>query len=335
MSGQQYAQFRIARWSDPRWRALGRDAQWLYTQLVSHPDRSLAGVVPLLRRKFAAGAHGTTPAEVSAALAELATAEFVTVDEDTEEVLVRGFIADDGLWKQPRMLAVALRKALLIHSAGIRADLAADLRRLPADRVGHQVEPVVSALLGGPDPTPDVAQAQGVASGNGVGGYVKGVEGAPAPSTQHPHQQPHAGTPAHEAAAPGPEHSAPTSGPANVSVRLVLSAVPRQPEDVQRELINQTAGLLAEGIPAETVTAGLRRWSARPLGPRALPSLVAEVMRQVPERSVQASRTDEWAAVAAELAAESDDPPGPAPAADGAEVDREFTALVSSWQGPR
>jgi len=56
------------------------------------------------------------------------------VDDDTEELLVRSFIRNDGVAGQPNVLKMALREAQQTASPRLRSTLATELRRLPPKR---------------------------------------------------------------------------------------------------------------------------------------------------------------------------------------------------------
>lgn len=116
-------------WTDPDFRALPRTAQALYAQLISQKEINNAGVLPLMLSKWAKGCDEMTSTAIVADLAALVDGRFVVVDTDTEEVLVRSFIRNDGVLKQPNVFKNALRCAEAVDSPAIRAALAVELRR--------------------------------------------------------------------------------------------------------------------------------------------------------------------------------------------------------------
>jgi len=112
--------------SDSDWRALSRDAQWLYDALISQTRLTLAGSLDLMPTRWAQLAAGTSVADVEAALDELASARFVAVDRDTEEVVVRTLVRHDldagrlnrnlvkGLWSAwTGIMSTTLRKVVV------------------------------------------------------------------------------------------------------------------------------------------------------------------------------------------------------------------------------
>jgi hypothetical protein len=118
-------------WDDPEFRALSVDAQRLYILLLSQPTLNYAGITGLTFKRWARCCNSSTVGEIEKAIAELADSRFVALDDDTEELLVRSFIRNDGIATQPNMLKMALREAQQTASLQLRRVLAAELRRLP------------------------------------------------------------------------------------------------------------------------------------------------------------------------------------------------------------
>jgi len=127
---RSYAQLHQRIWADPDWRSLNLDSQHLYLLLISQPQINMAGVLPLQLRKWASCVNGWDIADVAIALDVLRDASFVVVDEDTEEVLVRTLIRNDGGYKTPGMLKSILQFAEGAQSPAIRSALAVELGRL-------------------------------------------------------------------------------------------------------------------------------------------------------------------------------------------------------------
>jgi hypothetical protein len=127
---RSYAQLHQRIWADPNWRALDVDSQHLYLLLISQPQLNMAGVLPLQLRKWASCVDGWDIADVAAALDRLRADRFVIVDEDTEEVLVRSLIRNDGGYKTPGMLRAILKFAEGAQAPAIRTTLAVELGRI-------------------------------------------------------------------------------------------------------------------------------------------------------------------------------------------------------------
>lgn len=119
-------------------------AQRLYFILLAQPLLTTAGVLPLTLKRWARACKATTVADISDALTELNERRYVLVDEDTEECLIRSFIRNDGVSKQPQMLSNALRVAHDLVSPKLKSILANELRKLDredADRVADALSP--------------------------------------------------------------------------------------------------------------------------------------------------------------------------------------------------
>ena len=127
---RSYAAIHQRIWADPQWRALDVNAQHLYLLLLSQPQLNLAGVLPLQLRKWASCVAGWDIADVATALDRLREDRFVLVDEDTEEVLVRSLIRNDGTYKIPNALKSLLQVAEGTQAQALRTELAAELGRL-------------------------------------------------------------------------------------------------------------------------------------------------------------------------------------------------------------
>lgn len=122
---RSHARIHTAVWGDPQFTALSADAQWLYVAVLSQPNLTFAGVVAFTPRRWAGFARTMTPARIAKALAELVAADFVFHDQDTEEVAVRSFMKNDGVYTNPNVLKAAAREWRTILSATIRESVLA------------------------------------------------------------------------------------------------------------------------------------------------------------------------------------------------------------------
>jgi hypothetical protein len=146
-------------WNDKEWRRLSATAKTVYVQLLSQPKLSYAGLLDLAVKRWASAHEDISVAQMRGALSELDAARFLVVDHDTEEVLVRTLVRNDGIDKQPQVLAAALRQAFEIESPILRTALAAELRRLRVDVVGQAPAIVAAALEAGEYELPPAAKA--------------------------------------------------------------------------------------------------------------------------------------------------------------------------------
>lgn len=120
-------------WADEDFRDLEPGPQRLYLFLLSQPNLNYAGVVTLSPRRWASRAKGYTIEQFDAELGVLIDRRYVLVDEDEEELLIRSFIRNDGVWRNPKTLKSARRDALATGSRPLRRALIAELERLSLD----------------------------------------------------------------------------------------------------------------------------------------------------------------------------------------------------------
>lgn len=107
---RSFARVKASVWVDEDWRRLSPGAQWCYMLLISQPQINNCGIVPYQPRRWARMAAGVTPEHVAAYLTELARANFIIVDEGSEEILVRSFVKHDEIAKQPKLVISARRQ---------------------------------------------------------------------------------------------------------------------------------------------------------------------------------------------------------------------------------
>lgn len=84
-------------WQDPDWTSLPPRAQWLYMLLLSQPKLSLIGCLDYMPGRWARLAGGITADYIEDIIADLEDADYVVVDRDTDELLIRTFVRHDGI----------------------------------------------------------------------------------------------------------------------------------------------------------------------------------------------------------------------------------------------
>jgi len=144
--GRSYAKLYRDIWSDPDFTALGPETRYVYMFLTSQPDLNAAGVLPLTIRRWATSADLTTDA-LNTDLELLDERRYVVIDNDTEELLIRTFVRNDGLWRIPNTLYAVLRDAGQVASPRLRLALAAELALLPVDELDGKRAAVMKAQL--------------------------------------------------------------------------------------------------------------------------------------------------------------------------------------------
>lgn len=287
-------------WADPHFIALDARPQQVYCLLISYATRNVAGILPLTLKRWAKCTADATIGTLTQALMVLAANDFIVIDWETEEVLVRTFVRNDEVYKQPNLMKSALKFARQVESEAIRWVLHDELKRLPAHKDQGTTVDTANRLVEGLSRTLSEGLAEGFAEGlpepPGVGVSYVG-KGNTSTYTDHPAPAPAA------VAIPEPlDAIAATSG-----AELVRRVIPSEhPAAVQTALRHRASELVNTGTPARTVEAALRLWLTKPnLGPHALPSLVSEVIKSQQPRAAPGisgltageAKVAEWAAL--------------------------------------
>ncbi|MFE0887865.1 hypothetical protein ACFW4Q_02320 [Streptomyces rochei] len=206
-------------WEDTDFIALEEKEQRLYLFLISQPNLNHAGLLDLTLRRWARKARGLTVAELEKRIGRLEETHFVVVDDDTEELLIRSFVRNDGVWRMPKVMGAMVSGALEISSRKLQQALLAEMDRIPLDELNadptklrngtegpsirQQVADHISTLKKAfGTPTPDPSEG-----GNGTPSETPSAtpsetpsqppaEGGPKPSTRGRARTSHARTPA-------------------------------------------------------------------------------------------------------------------------------------------
>lgn len=183
-------------WSDTEFRALTAREQQLYFLLLSFPTRNLAGVLPLTLKRWTNCTSDATEKKIIDALQRLHAVRFIIVDWDTEEVLIRTYIRNDEVYRQPNLMKAALKDAQKTESTALRQVLRDELLALPEHRDQQSTATVADALVKTPSEgfamgSTSPQDPQGQPSGgsivplfepHGVGGYLSNPLDAPTPT---------------------------------------------------------------------------------------------------------------------------------------------------------
>jgi hypothetical protein len=135
-------------WKDKDFLRLPQTAQWLYLFLVSQPDLTHCGVIPLRVRRWARNIDGLTHDQIHRDLDVLSRARFVVIDQDTEELLIRTLMRRDKVLRQPFLFVPAAEAIDNVESLPIQAALLEELQRLVKDGdVNEKVLPQAKTLI--------------------------------------------------------------------------------------------------------------------------------------------------------------------------------------------
>ena len=278
-------------WNDPEFVALEAGPQRLYMFLLSQPDLSHAGLVPMRIRRWAKKVADYNAGRVEDDLATLEGARFVVTDDDTEEVLIRTFVRNDGVYKQPKVMLRMREDAKQIESPALRAAFRIELDRLPLDELSEttyaQVSGVVDTLRA------DFSDAQEYPTER-VSGTPR-VRAGVFPQPPTPFHQPPSTVPA----TPGRGESsgevalfdqAPTAQ--TLVGEWIDHCDKRPPGRVIGQVSKELKTLLDEGIEPERVRAALAEWNRKGLHPSTLASVVHEIGNRAPAAKGQQATND-------------------------------------------
>lgn len=102
----------------------------VYLSLLGLPSVNYAGLTPLSMKRLKKACAPASEREIKAALVRLERKRYVFTDSDSEEQLIRTFIRNDEVWKQPNMMISALRSAGLVESRKLANALLDELGRV-------------------------------------------------------------------------------------------------------------------------------------------------------------------------------------------------------------
>lgn len=127
---RSFARIITAIWRNAEFRALPSGAQRVYLLLVTQPNISAAGTLPLTVRRWAEMAADTSVALINRELELLVRGRFIGVDVSTDEVLVRSFVRWDGGYTNRKRRPVIKAAAEELVSTSLRSMLAGEFERL-------------------------------------------------------------------------------------------------------------------------------------------------------------------------------------------------------------
>lgn len=154
MSGE-YGKLYKRAWGDRDFKALTAHEQLQYLKLISQPDVSMAGILTHAAMRWAGQTADLGAEDIERALEGLERKRFVAYDRDTQELLIRSYIRNDGGWKSPltmkgiraaveRVLSVKLRR--IISSELTKIDTS-DLSEKVSERYNGTVKEYVEGAL--------------------------------------------------------------------------------------------------------------------------------------------------------------------------------------------
>ena len=107
-------------WRDPDFTGLPVGAQWLYFGLLSQPELSMCGVLPVALSRWGAMAGDLKPKMLEQWLGVLSDQHYIVLDSFTSEAWVRTYMKHDRVFQSANFLVAAARDFDAVHSEAIR-----------------------------------------------------------------------------------------------------------------------------------------------------------------------------------------------------------------------
>lgn len=148
-TGKDHARINLAIWGDDDFRDLTPPEQHLYFVLWTSPGLSYCGAGDWHPGRLASVAAGWTKRGVMTAAAGLSEKQFVIIDADTDEFLLRSWIKHDGLWRTPNMAVSIANARAELSSRTLRGVIVHEVLKVQAahaDSNSWKRAPVVSML---------------------------------------------------------------------------------------------------------------------------------------------------------------------------------------------
>lgn len=232
---REYAQIKLAIWADDDWRDLSPGARYLYLTLLTSPTLTHCGTADWRPARIAA-LNGMSVADIERAGGEMVASLHLLIDEDSEEVLIRSFVRNDGLMKQPKMATAMATAHAGVASQALRGVIVHELNRLREDRPdlsGWHSERATELLgLRSVDPS-----TYPLGKGSGKGNW----------------------TPFDEGSGNGSPTPAPTPAPASSSQQTSAIDIAEAPRDDVEQICDHLANAIeSNGSKRPTITAKWR-----------------------------------------------------------------------------
>jgi hypothetical protein len=128
---RDYAPLYTSIWTnDEDWRTLRPEQQHMYMLLMSQYKVSYCGVLDWIPSRLTGHAKGMTVAYIEAEVENLLARDYLVLDPESSELLIRSFIRWDGLLKMGRPSAAIAKDYRSITSHRIKAAVLVELQRL-------------------------------------------------------------------------------------------------------------------------------------------------------------------------------------------------------------
>lgn len=125
-------------WNDKDWRFLRPGQQHMYMLLLSQYKVSHCGVLDWIPSRLVGHARGLSLQHIETEVESLCGRDYLVLDTDSSELLIRSFIRWDGLLKMGRPSAAIAKDYRSVTSNKIKACVMVELQRL------HDEDPKLS-----------------------------------------------------------------------------------------------------------------------------------------------------------------------------------------------
>lgn len=278
---RSYARIMTAIWRNREFRALPSSPQRTYLLLVTQPDITAVGLLPLTVRRWADMAADTTTADLERDLRMLESGRFVAVDRDTEELLVRSFVKWDGGYNNRKRVPVIEAAAKEVSSEVLTRTLGLEFTRLglpvpvwqgPTDGLSDS-----PSDDGGDDDEGDVLQTEQ----SGLFAHVEGLSDRASDRASTSDRVVVKEVGSSHNPQPTTNNPPPVDGAQQVVAAWIECCRKRPPGTVIGQIAKGVKTMLEEGVDPDDVRAGLLEWARKGnLHPATLPSVVNEVMNR-------------------------------------------------------
>ena len=127
---RDHARIKTMIWDDPDFQKLKIDEQHAYFALLSNKGLSRCGVADFIPSRYEHLASDMTPTRFRAAMKGLRRANFVVIDDRTQEILVRSYVRHDGVLDRVNMGKATGTAFESVVSDEIKRAIGAELRTL-------------------------------------------------------------------------------------------------------------------------------------------------------------------------------------------------------------
>jgi hypothetical protein len=126
---RSYGKLWTSIWSDVDFTTLNRDLQHAYMVLVAQPRLSMVGLLDYMPNRLARCSANWTVDDVETDMKGLEEHNFIVIDRDTNELLIRSFIRSDKILMSPNLVKGAMSEYAEVMSETLRKTIDSELRR--------------------------------------------------------------------------------------------------------------------------------------------------------------------------------------------------------------